>query len=276
MTARDMGEHGYIHGTAPKEQARLTNLNRILNEGSLRELAPRSGERVLDVGAGLGQMARAIARRTGMAVVAVERSPQQIAEAARQAGEVGEEALLDLRQGDAFDLPLRPDEWGTFDIAHTRFLLEHVSNPVAIVRGMVRAVRPKGRIVLEDDDHELLRLWPEAPRVMTVWRAYMQTYSAADHDPLIGRKLPELLYQAGALPRRMTYVFFGECAGSPDFRAYVDNLAEIIEGARTALLEVGLPAEQIAAGLDELGSWAERPDAAFWYAMSWAEGVRPG
>lgn len=269
-----MSDSSYIHGTAPKEQTRLTNLNRILNEGSLRELAAQEGERVLDVGAGLGQMARAIAQRTGVAVVAVERSPEQVVEAVRQAREVGEETMLDFRLADAVDLPLRPDEWGTFDIAHTRFLLEHVSNPLAVVRSMVRAVRPQGRIVLEDDDHELLRLWPEAPKVMTLWRAYMQTYSAAGHDPLIGRKLPELLHQAGALPRRMTYIFFGQCAGSPDFRAYVDNLTEIIEGARSAILKVGLPAEQIAAGLDELGSWAERPDGAFWYAMAWAEGVR--
>ena len=36
-------------------------------------------------------------------------------------------------------------------------------DPLAVVRQMVRAVKPGGRVVLADDDHDLLRLWPEPP-----------------------------------------------------------------------------------------------------------------
>jgi len=265
----------YIHGTSPKEQERLTRLNEFLNLASLRELGPERGARVLDVGAGLAQLTRAIARRTGVRVVAIERSRDQLAEALRQAKDAGEEDRLEMRAGDAYDLPLRSDEWNTFDIAHARFLLEHLSDPLAVVQGMVRAVRPGGRVVLEDDDHELLRLWPEVPQVMTVWRAYMQSYAKAGNDPIVGRRLPELLHRAGAVPSRITYLFFGECAGSPNFRAYVDNLAGIFEGAKDALAEVGLAGERLERGQEELRGWAERPDAAFWYAVSWAEGIRP-
>src|SRR5919204_6304834 len=115
----------YVHGTDPEEQARLTRLNDILNAGTLRELALAGGERVLDVGAGLGQLSRAMARATGSRVVAVERSPEQRAEALRQARAAGEEGLVELRAGDARELPLTRAEWGSFDVAHTRFLLEH-------------------------------------------------------------------------------------------------------------------------------------------------------
>ena len=71
-----MSAETYIHGTEPVEQARLSRLNDWLNAGSLRELAPRAGERVVDFGSGLGQMARAIARAVGPAgrVVGIERS----------------------------------------------------------------------------------------------------------------------------------------------------------------------------------------------------------
>ncbi len=265
----------YIHGTSPQEQERLTRLNEVLNQGSLRELAPAAGERVLDVGAGLGQLTRSIGRRTGVRVVAIERSAEQIAEAMRQAKKAGEEHLLEMRAGDAHDLPLRAEEWNSFDIAHARFLLEHVSDPLAIVQAMVRAVRPGGRVVLEDDDHELLHLWPEAPHVMTVWRAYMQSYAMVGNDPIVGRRLAELLRRAGAICSRVTYIFFGACAGSPNFRAYVENLAAILEGAEDALGKVGLAREPMQQGLSELRSWAERPEAAFWYAVSWAEGIKP-
>jgi ubiquinone/menaquinone biosynthesis C-methylase UbiE len=266
----------YVHGTHPEEQARLTRLNTLLNQGSIRELAARQGERMIDVGAGLGQFARAVAKITGAPAVGVERSAEQIAESTRQARAAGEEHLIELRRGDAQDLPLRDDEWATFDIAHARFLLEHVKEPLEIVKGMVRAVRPGGRVVLEDDDHDVLRLWPDPPGVSEVWKAYMRTYDRAGNDPIIGRRLVQLLHDAGAHPRRSTWIFFGACAGNADFELYVENLAIILEGAREAIVATGTAEDDLRAALVALRAWKRRPDAAFWFAMSWAEGVRPG
>ena len=271
-----MSVDSYVHGTHPAEQVRLTRLNTLLNEGSLRELAARPGERMLDVGAGLGQLARAVAAVTGVATVGVERSESQIAESTRQARAAGEEHLLDLRRGDAADLPLQDDEWATFDIAHARFLLEHVREPLEVVKSMVRAVRPGGRIVLEDDDHDVLRLWPAPPGIDDIWRAYMRSYDRAGNDPIVGRRLVQLLHAAGAKPRRNTWIFFGACAGHPDFDVYVENLAIILEQAETAIVSTGIAKDDLLAATAALRVWKRRPDAAFWFAMSWAEGVRPG
>jgi SAM-dependent methyltransferase len=268
------GDDFYVHGTDPDEQARLTALNDLMNEASVREmrLAPR--ERVLDVGAGLGQLTRAIARRTSARVVGVERSPEQIAEGLRQARAASEEHLVDVRQGDAESLPLADDEWGSFDVAHTRFLLEHVADPLAVTRAMVRAVHPGGRIVLEDDDHDLLRLWPEPAGVMAVWNAYIRSYDRAGHDPFVGRRLVQLLHQAGAKPRRNTWIFFGSCSGEPAFRGFVGNLASIFEGARVPIVGTGFTHDDVTSAITALSTWERRPDAAFWFAISWAEGVR--
>jgi len=52
----------YLHGGDPEEQVRLSLLNDLLNVGSLRELNLHGGERILDVGSGLGQLSRAMAR----------------------------------------------------------------------------------------------------------------------------------------------------------------------------------------------------------------------
>jgi SAM-dependent methyltransferase len=269
-----MSSH-YVHGTAPGEQRRLTRLNDLLNAGSRREAALARGERVVDFGAGLGQLTREMARVTGVTVVGIERSEAQIAEALAQAAAAGERARVDLRQGSVESPPLDDSEWASFDVAHARFLLEHVPDPLAVVRTMVRAVRPGGRIILEDDDHDVLRLWPEPPGLGPVWQAYMRTYDRHGNDPLAGRRLVQWLRQAGARPRRNTWIFFGSCTGHEDFPAYVVNLAGVLEGAFDAIVSVGLPPELVRGAIDALEPWGRREDAAIWFSMAWAEGVRP-
>jgi ubiquinone/menaquinone biosynthesis C-methylase UbiE len=271
-------EDRYIHGTAPDEQRRLSRLNELLNESCLRELGLRGGERVLDVGSGIAQLTRAMARAVGPQghVIGVERDEGQLDEARRQAALAHESNLVEFRSGDAFALPLRAEEWGTFDIVHSRYLLEHVSAPSAVVQTMARAVRPGGRIVLADDDHDILRLWPEPPGLMSVWEAYIRSYERLGHDPFVGRRLVALLHQAGAVRTRNTWLFFGACAGSPAFADVVDNLARILSGARDLILSAArLPELAFDQALEALDTFKGRPDAAFWFAMCWAEGFRP-
>ena len=268
----------YIHGSAPEEQRRLSRLNDILNEDSLRELGLRGGEQILDFGCGIAQFTRVMARAVGPTgrVIGIERDRAQLEEARRQAASAGEAELVELRPGDALDPPLEPAEWGTFDLVHARYLLEHVADPPAVVRTMVRAARPGGRIVLADDDHDILRLWPEPPGLMLLWQAYIRSYDRLGNDPYAGRRLVSLLHEAGAIPARNNWVFFGGCAGSPAFVDIVENLARILIGARDVILATAHLLEKTfddtIAALDD---WSTRSDAAFWFAMCVAEGFKP-
>jgi SAM-dependent methyltransferase len=269
-------EAQYLHGTAPQEQQRLARLNGLLNKMALRELALTGGERILDVGSGLGQLARAMAARARQTAIGVERSQEQLAEAQQLARLDGEEGLVEFRQGPAEQLPLTAGEWGTFDVVHARFLLEHVPDPEAVVRQMVRAARPGGRIILSDDTHDTHRLWPEPPGLGRLWAAYLRTYDRLGTDPYVGHRLVALLAAAGAKPARNTWLFFGACAGQRELlAAYVDNLALILEGVREPILRMG---EFDTAAFDDclasLRQWAGRSDAAYWYAIAWAEGVK--
>jgi SAM-dependent methyltransferase len=267
----------YIHGSAPEEQRRLTRLNELLNDATLRELALTGGEQILDVGSGIGQLTRAMARAAGPTgrVLGIERDPGQLGEAMRQARSDNEEHLAEFRSGDALDLPLGDDEWGGFDLVHTRFLLEHVADPLGVVRAMVRAARPGGRIVLTDDDHDILRLWPEPPGLAAVWQAYVRSYDRLGNDPFVGRRLVGLLHAAGAVPTRNHWLFFGSCVNMPTFPVIVDNLQKILLGAREPILATGhVQDDAIDRSIVELETWRLRPDAALWFAMCWAEGTR--
>jgi len=238
----------------------------------------RGGEKVLDVGCGLAQLTRAMARAVGKTgrVVGVERDRAQLAEANRQASEKGEEHLVELREGDAYALPLSEDEWGVFDLVHTRFVLEHVGDPLKVVKGMVRAARPGGRIILEDDDHDVLRLHPEPPGFRALWEAYMRTYEKLGNDPYVGRRLVSLLHEAGARPVRNTWIFFGSCAGQPNFDAVVNNVLGILRGARESIIRHALvDATTLDRTLTDFAAWGKLPDAALWFSICWAEGAKP-
>ena len=141
---------------------------------------------------------------------------------------------------------------------------------------MVRAVRPGGRVVLEDDDHDLLRLWPEVPSFERLWRAYVHTYDRLGNDPYVGRRLAEMLHAAGAPVARNDMLFFGSCAGDEAFPAMVANFAGLVEGAPEEILAAtSLAREELERGLTDLREWSRLPDAAMWYATCWAEGRRP-
>ena len=267
----------YIHGTDPQEQRRLSLLNDRLNAASLREIGILPGERILDLGSGLGQLTRAMAAASGESgrAVGIDFSADQVEEAKRIARDANEERRVEFRVGDASSPPLREEEWGTFDVAHARFLLEHVRDPQSVVRTMVRAVRPGGRIVLEDEDHDILRLWPEPPGVEAMWRAYIESYIRLGNDPYIGKKLVALLHGAGTDPRRNTSIFFGGCSGSPHFAGLVENMIRVMEGAREEILATRLLDERAFTGaVESLRAWSKRPDAGFWFGMGVAEGVR--
>ncbi len=268
----------YIHGSTDTERQRLALMNSLINERCLQTLKLSNEKLVLDVGAGTGQFTQLMATNlhSGSRIIAAEHDPQQL-DAARQMAKSKQNGCdIDYRLGSAAELPLSDDEQKRIDLAHARFLLEHVPDPAAVVAGMVGALRRGGRIVLADDDHELMRLWPEPEGVLAAWRAYYLSYSHLGTDPLIGRKLVSLMHGAGARPVSNTQIFYGACAGAPLFGGIVHNIIGVLQGARATVISTKLIAPQIYdQAVTNLTEFLELPDAAVWYGINWAEGRKP-
>ncbi|MGE3175230.1 MAG: ubiquinone/menaquinone biosynthesis methyltransferase [Planctomycetota bacterium] len=118
----------------------------------------RAGERVLDVCAGTGDLAIAMARR-GARVVGADFCAPMLVHAHRKGGAAaGRPAFL---CGDAMRLPFAD---GGFDLATVAFGIRNVEDPVAAMAEMARVVRPGGRVVVL----EFCR-----PRVPVLGRAYL-------------------------------------------------------------------------------------------------------
>lgn len=120
----------------PAEYARVANFVPRLGAPLLELLAPRAGERVLDLGCGDGTLSAALAER-GCEVVGIDSSPAQVA-AARARG-------IDAREGDAQALAFD----AVFDAVFSNAALHWMPRQDLVLAGAARALRPGGRFVGE-------------------------------------------------------------------------------------------------------------------------------
>jgi trans-aconitate methyltransferase len=133
-------------------------------------LAPRTGERILDIGCGTGHLTAQIAR-SGAQVVGVDRSPE-MAGAARTGY-----PHLRFEVADARSLPYRAE----FDAVFSNATLHWIREPELVIRNVWNALRPGGRFVAEFGgkgniakmmsgfERALAELQPGLERVTTSW-----------------------------------------------------------------------------------------------------------
>ena len=105
------------------------------------EIAPRAGQRILDVATGTGMVAAELRARADCTVVGLDQSPQMLA--AARARFAGEGERVELVEGEAERLPFAD---GSFDALTFTYLLRYVEDPPATMRELARVLRPGGRV----------------------------------------------------------------------------------------------------------------------------------
>ena len=145
------------------EQRRIAALRRFA--------APRSGDRVLEVGCGAGHVLQTFGgtRRTG-----IDLSPSMLARARRRLGD-----SVTLLQGAAEQLPFSN---GSFDIVLCTEVLEHTVAPELVLRELVRVAAPGARVVVSIPNEAAIDRAKRTIRRLPIIRTLLRTLAAEGNE----------------------------------------------------------------------------------------------
>jgi sarcosine/dimethylglycine N-methyltransferase len=110
-------------------------------------LKPQPGERLLDIGSGIGGPARWIAAKCGCHVTGVDLTPGFCAAARALNDACGMADLVMIIEGSALDLPV-PDN--AFDRAYSQNVIMNIADKPRFYREAFRALRPGGLLALSN------------------------------------------------------------------------------------------------------------------------------
>jgi SAM-dependent methyltransferase len=217
------------------ERARLDSLTGLYDPGTLaicERVGLGPGWRCLDVGAGTGTLAEALASRVapdGM-VVAADIDTRFL------------EPLASVHlERISLDVTAEQLEPAGFDLVHARLLLEHLPERDEALANMVRATKPGGWLLIEDFDWATaLVVDPPSEIHELVANAILTAFTSRGYDAHYGRSLPRRLQAAGLInigTHASSVQVQADCRlGVPQWELLADQLAP-------ALLQPGLVEE---------------------------------
>jgi ubiquinone/menaquinone biosynthesis C-methylase UbiE len=224
--------------------------------------ALRPGMRLLDVGCGPGSITRGLAERLAPGeVIGVDLSEETLA-AARQEAAARGLANLRYEQGSVYSLPF-PDD--AFDVVFAHQVLQHLRDPGAALREMLRVVEAGGLVAVREVDWGTAAYWPADPWIDRFVEVHFKTWYRNGGEPRIGRRLRALFNAAGTTDLRITASLW--CYATPPEtiewgESYAERLLTSPMGERA--VEYGFASRSdLEAMAAAFRAWAVHPDA-FW------------
>ena len=222
MTASD-STSDYALGYTNKEYDRLIRqAARIAptTERLFREAGIGPGQRVLDLGSGVGDVALLVARIVGPSgeVVGIERDAASIARANARVAEAGLRNVSFTQSDVNRIVSDKP-----FDAAVGRFILMFLPDPVSVLRSLLKLVRPGGVLAFQEPTWiPLLASSARLPLWSKVLSSIHETFLRSGVNPEMGPALYRILQEIGMpAPAMHMETLLGS---DPDFTSLICDL----------------------------------------------------
>ena len=186
---RDHYTHGYGEPVLASHSSRTVENSLAYGMAHLHP-----GMTVLDLGCGPGTITTGIARLVAPGRVIAVDLEASVLEMARDNARAQGVDNIDFRVMDGYGLALEDD---SIDFAHAHQVLQHVSDPVAILTEMVRVTKPGGIIAVRDSDYSSFAWYPRLPELDRWMALYQATARRNGGEPDAGRYLLSWAHRAG-------------------------------------------------------------------------------
>lgn len=159
QTVAEDQKAGMVHGVFTSVASKYDIMNdvmsvgihRIWKEAMMDWLAPRPGQRLLDVAGGTGDVSfRFLERATGADAVVCDMTESMLVEGRKRADASKLADHLDWVVGDAMALPF---ESGSFDVYTISFGIRNVTRVQDALKEAFRVLRPGGRLMVLEFSH---------------------------------------------------------------------------------------------------------------------------
>jgi len=234
-------------------------------ENSAAYLVPylTPGQELLDVGCGPGTITADFAKRLSPGRVLGLDTSADAVNAARR-----DHPGVDFAAGDVYALEFDDASW---DIVHAHQVLQHLADPGAALKEMLRVVRPGGIVAVRDSDYASFTWYPNDDRLVRWLALYHEIARANGGEPDAGRRLLSWAQQAGF--SRIETSASAWCFATPEDRAWWGGLwADRMTTsaiAQQAQREGRATADELASIADAWRAWATADDG--WFAVLHAE-----
>lgn len=263
---------GYVHGFTASEQNRLYAQAKTLENYIYDSVDFTAQKNIIEVGCGVGAQSEILLKKfPHLQIDGIDASATQIARAKKYLAPFIKQKRVNLQTGDALNLPFEENK---FDGAFVCWLLEHVSEPVGILKEIRRCLKPAGKVICNEVMNSTFFIHPYSPATMTYWFQFNDHQWSIKGDPFVGAKLGNYLTQAGFRDVKMTpRIIHCDNRNSKQRALIIDYWADLLLSGAPGLLK----AKKVSAFLikemeAELKTLKKDPNSTFFYAFMQAEG----
>jgi SAM-dependent methyltransferase len=230
----------YVHGYSATEATRLSDQADTLAELLHHDTHYPAGSRVLEAGSGVGaQTVHLLAHSPHAAFTCVDREPSSLLAARAAMAALPDAPAVEFVEADLFHLPFAA---ASFDHAFVCFVLEHLAQPEAALRALMRVLRPGGTLTVIEGDHGSTFFHPDSAAARRTIDCLVQAQARGGGDANIGRRLYPLLTGVGLRDVHVSPRFVYADSSRP---RWVDGFTRktfiaMVEGAREVSLRLGL------------------------------------
>lgn len=226
----------YLHGYSKKEQERLRYQAKILEPYVYDFIDLKNVNRLLEIGCGVGAQTEILLKKfPKMHITGVDISEKQLNAAKTHLKSQVKNNKVHFVQADATQMPLKNH---AFDGAFICWFLEHVPDPLAVLKEAHKKLSKGAVIYCSEVQNAGVFVEPYSPAILKYWYQLNDQQWTDKGHPFIGAELGHLLKQSGFKKiEHSTQVMLFDSRNPKQRKKFVSYFTDLMMSAAPQLLK---------------------------------------